>query len=123
LVAATWHTESFASPLDDEDAKRKQYGVALDGITEYFRFFDQHRIFLPAELCPSLEELAKKLRYPTIMFGTYLSIEHPTDKTVEEKRKAWMDAWDSVKNEVPAMRAAIEDEFRKLLGAVSGPAS
>jgi hypothetical protein len=59
LVVATWETESFASPMEfsGEPDKGQKFRQALEAITAYFRFFDQHRIYLPEELCTSLQAL------------------------------------------------------------------
>ena len=119
LVAATWQATNFAFPMQwagDPD-KKTQYVTAVNAIAEYFRFFDQHRIWLPAKLCDPLEAFAKQLRTPTIHLGVYLGIEHPTEKTLKEREEAWANAWDSVEKDIPKLRAAIEAEFRELLGA------
>lgn len=121
LVAATWETESFASPIEfkGEMDKTQKYEKALVAIADYFRFFDQHRIYMPEELCVSLEAFAQKLRTPTIRFGVYLSL-HDTDRSaVDQKFDAWMSAWDSVKTDIPKLRRGLETEFRKLLGATT----
>ena len=34
----------------------------------------------------------------------------------KEYHKAWMDAWNLMKDRVPSLREKIEDEFRVLLG-------
>jgi hypothetical protein len=121
LVVATWETGSFASPIEwtGEPDKRQKYQTALNAIAEYFRFFDQHRIYFPQELCVSLEAFAHKLRSPSVGFGVYLKFEYPNARTEGEKSKAWIAAWDSVEKDIPPLRSAIELEFRKLLGAIS----
>jgi hypothetical protein len=118
LVAATWQTESFASLMEwvGEPDKKQKYREAMDAITEYFRFFDQHRIYMPAELCDSLESFARKLRSPTLRFGRYLRFDYPNDSINMEKFKVWTEAWESAQNEIPSLRSALETEFRKLLG-------
>jgi hypothetical protein len=119
LVAATWQTTTFSSPMQwvgDPD-KKTQYVTAMNAISEYFRFFDQHRIWLPSTLCAPLENFAKTLRTPTITLGVYLQIDEPNTNTAKERTDAWTTAWDSVQNDVPKLRIAIEAEFRSLLGA------
>ncbi len=125
LVVAAWETESFASPIEwaGEPDKKQKYQKAMNAISEYFRFFDQHRIYLPEELCASLEALALKLRSPTVAFGVYLNFEYPNERTTDEKFKAWSAAWDSVQKDIPQLRSALEAEFRKLLGATTARAS
>ena len=125
LVAATWPAATLVNPMEwagDPD-KKTQYGTAINAIAEYFRFFDQHRIWLPADLCDPLENFAKQLRTPVITLGVYLSIEHPNDATTKEKFEAGMKAWNSVETEIPKLRTAIEKEFRTLLGTGWKPES
>jgi len=119
LVAATWQTTSFANPMEwaGEPNKKTQYVMAINAIAEYFRFFDQHRIWLPADLCSPLEDFAKQLRTPTIGVGVYLKYEYPNDKTANEKFEAWNKAWNAVQTDIPKLRTAIEALFRTLLGA------
>ena len=121
LVAAVWATDSFATPLElaGEPDKKVKFQEAMKAITEYFRFFDQHRIYLPAALCASLEDFAKKLRVPTINMGVFLRIDYPSDRTSNEKAEAWIAAWNSVQQDVPKLRAALEAEFRDLLGVTT----
>ena len=119
LVAATWQTTNFASPMEwvGEPDKKTLYVTAINAIAEYFRFFDQHRIWLPADLCAPLEDFAKRLRTPTMGFGVYLKFEHPNESTEKEKFDAWNKAWDAVQTDIPKLRSAIEAQFRSLLGA------
>ena len=119
LVAATWQTTNFSSPFHcaGYPGKQAQYKTAMDSIAEYYRFFDQHRIWLPSKLCGPLEEFAKQLRTPTIGLGVYVGIEYPNADTRKEHAEASKKAWDSIQNEIPRLRAAIEGEFRVLLGA------
>ncbi len=121
LVVATWEAESLASPFESagEPNKREKYGKAMDAILDYFRFFNQHRIYVPDRLCESLQAFVEKLRLPIVDFGVYLRIEHPNETSVEGKFKAWDAAWKSVKEDIPPLRRAIEQEFRSLLGAAS----
>lgn len=119
IVKAYWEAESFTSPVEwaGEPDKKEKYVSAMNAIAEYFRFFDQHRIYISPDLCAQLENLAKNLRTPVIGFGVWVRYDHLTDISAEQKDKAWNKAWDSLKNDVPHLRAAIEAEFRTLLGS------
>ena len=118
LVEANWHVSEFTSPMQFGDPDRKQqYADAINGVAAYFRFFDQHRIWLPPELCIPLEDFATQLRAPAIRLGVYLRIPHPTEKTLQEEQAVWDKAWQAVSSDIPKLRSAIEAEFRTLLGA------
>ena len=118
LVEAVWRVSEFISPMQFEDADRKQQHVdALNSVTAYIRFVEQHRIWLPTKLCVPLENFAKQLRDPTIQLGVYLHIKNPTEKTFDEHQEAWDKAWETVSGDIPKIQSAIEVEFRTLLGA------
>ena len=118
LVEAFWHVSEFTSQTQFGDPDRKQqYVDALNSVAAYFRFFDQHRIWLPTKLCVPLENFARQLRAPTIRLGVYLQIPHPTEKTLQEQSEVWDKAWEAVSSDIPELQSAIEAEFRTLLGA------
>lgn len=41
------------------------------------------------------------------------------DHTREDKNKAWNKGWEAIRNEVPAVRHALENEFRAILNGTS----
>ena len=99
LVAAVWQVSTFTAPMQfGEVDRKKQFVDAIDAVTTYFRFFDQRRIWLPQELCEPLESFARELRTPAIHLGTYVRIEHPTEKTLEQQSEVW----DKLGAELPA---------------------
>ncbi len=91
LVKATWEAESFASPMEwsDEPDKKQKYVTAMNAIAEYYRFFDQHRIYVSPELCLKLEDFAKKLRLPVLQFGVYVRHESLGSDAPQKKNDAW----------------------------------
>jgi hypothetical protein len=120
LAEVLWEAESFLSPMQwvGEPPQGEKHRNAMNKLAEFFRFFDKHRIYLPAELCESLQELAMQVRSHVINFGVYVTFEDATlnDQTRAQKTKAWHEGWDAIKNQVPQARTALENEFRVLLG-------
>ena len=56
LVSAYWQVQEVTSPAQFGDPDRKeQYAAARNAVAAYFGFFDQHRMWLPSELCDPLE--------------------------------------------------------------------
>ena len=92
----------------------------MNVITEYFRFFDRNRLWLPTELCDPLEQFAAQIRRPTLELGVYLSIQNPTEDTLKERLDVWQKAWNSVQDAIPVRRREIEERFRLVLDADSG---
>jgi hypothetical protein len=125
LVETLWEAESFLSPMEwvGEPDKQEKHRIAMNKLVDFFRYFDKHRIYLPEEICASLEALAMKVRSHIIAFGVYLRFNDQSmnDYTREQKEKAWNDGWDAIKNDVPQARKVLEEEFRMLLGATANP--
>ncbi|TAF99395.1 MAG: hypothetical protein EAZ30_00055 [Betaproteobacteria bacterium] len=121
LVEMLWEAESFLSPLQwvGEPNQEEKHRLAMNKLVEFFRFFDKNRIYLPEELCESLEKLAMQVRSHIISSGVYIKYKDETlnDHTRESKEKAWNAGWGAIRNEVPQARKLLEERFRGLLGA------
>ena len=127
LVEALWEAESFLSPMEwtGEPGKQEKHNIAMDKLVELYRFFDKHRIYLPSELCDSLEALFMEVRQHVINFGVYVRFHEQSinDHTREQKEKVWNEGWDAIMNKVPLARQNLEQEFRVLLGAAANNSS
>lgn len=125
LVEALWEAESFLSLAEwaGEPNKKEMHKTAMNRLVDLYRFFDKHRIYLPVELCTSLEKLVMEVRSHVINFGVYVGFDEATltDHTHKEKQKAWHSGWDAIKNQIPLARQNLENEFRALLGAAANP--
>jgi hypothetical protein len=126
LVETLWEAESFLSPMQwaGEPDKPEKHQAAMNKLVDFFRYFDKHRIYLPEEICASLEALVLKVRSHVIEFGVYVGFNDLSlnDYTRDQKQKAWNGGWDAIKNQVPQARKLLEGEFRMLLGATANPA-
>ena len=125
LAELLWEAESFLSPMQwvGEPTQEEKHRNAMNKLAEFFRFFDKHRIYLPTELCESLQELVMQVRRHVINFGVYVKFHDANlnDHTRTQKEKAWNEGWDAIKNQVPQARTALENEFRTLLGQTANP--
>lgn len=123
LVEALWEAESFLSPMEwaGEPNKKEKHQHAMNKLVELFQYFDKHRIFLPPEVCASLEALVRDIRLQVINFGVWVRYENYelTNDSNIKKQDAWNLGWDAIKNQVPIARESLENEFRKLLGATN----
>jgi hypothetical protein len=121
LVETQWASHDFASPMEvtGQPSKPEKYATALNKSTDFFRFFDKNRIYLPHELCEQLDEFLKKMRAKVIGFGVYLyrEEEHMSDDAIRKKHEAWIEASRYFDDEVPKAREALETELRQLIGA------
>jgi hypothetical protein len=120
LVAAVSENKSYASQSDSGSLakKREKYGRAADATDEFFKYYDRRRIYLPEPICEMLDSFDLQLRRPTSKFWAFGRIEDPSPETFQKMNEAWDRAWESVTNDIPKLRAAIEIEFRRLLGAL-----
>ncbi|MGZ5008228.1 MAG: hypothetical protein ACXWE9_05665 [Methylobacter sp.] len=126
FVEALWEAESFLSQFEwnGEPNKKEKHITAMNKLAELYRYFDKHRIYLPVELCSSLEQLVIEVRALVINFGVYVDFHEDSlnDSIQQEKREAWNAGWKAIKNQVPLARQSLENEFRSLLGAAANPA-
>lgn len=122
LVEAHWAGGKFASPLTAvEDAHvplAQKHWNAVMAIQNFFRSFDKQRIYLPFELCTSLDILATRMRAE--IYAPSALVRYPAENLpqhVEEQRSRALErAWDYFDKEFPVARGALEREFRSLLG-------
>jgi hypothetical protein len=125
LVEALWEAESFLSPMEwaGEPSKKEKHGAALKKLVDLYRYFDKHRIYLPTDLCGSMEKLIVEVRSHVVSFGVYVSFDNAmlNDQTYKEKQEAWNTGWSAIKNQIPMARQELEDAFRQLLGSPSNP--
>lgn len=78
-------------------------------------FIEKHRIYLPAQTCATLKAFLDIMWTNAISVGVYGSIEHPTQKPMEERDKVFREAYEALDKAIPPARSALEDEFRKML--------
>jgi hypothetical protein len=81
-------------------------------------FIEKHRIYLPARVCESLKAFLDIMWDNAIGVGVYgeLGGTYATPDTAKERREVFRKATEALRTEIPAARAALEEEFRKLLG-------
>ena len=121
MVLAFWEAESFVSPVQwadepDEKSKHKSTMTALVGL---YRYFGQNRIYLPENVCVSLEKLIRDVRTQVINLGVWVPLgeENLPERSRMEKHETRMKGWNTIKQEIPSAMQALEAEFRRLLGA------
>ena len=122
LVEALLEAENFLHPIQDPvEGKKERYDQAMNKLVELYRYFEKHRIYLPEEICTSLQDLIQKVRFQMIKSGVWARYWDHLHS--EDSRKQMMEAEDSAReaftNEAPVARRSLENEFRSLLGATT----
>ena len=112
LVEAFWALQNFVSPIE---IKKKKYVDTLNKITDFYRYFDINRIFLPPTLCAQLEVFINDVRKEAMGFGVWVEMDFEVDHNSNEMSQAWMKAWKYFQSEVPKAREVLESEFRRIL--------
>ena len=90
----------------------------MNKLTEFFRYFDKNKIYLPASLCEPIEKVVLEVRQHVIKFGVYVHLEQREPllpHTQKEMSDAWLSGWNALRTQIPAARTQLENEFRSLL--------
>ena len=89
LVEALWEAESFLSLIEwnGEPTKKEKHSEANKKLVELYRYFDKNRIYIPKEICSSLDSLVKNVRSQVIKFGVWVGYENNqlTDDSHKQK--------------------------------------
>lgn len=96
-------------------AKEEMMKIAVKSANSFQEYFQEHRIFLEADLCTRLDSFNNKL---SEAYGALLRSQDPKraalDRAQGEDR--WLKARKVVQEEMPELLQAIERSFRELLG-------
>lgn len=119
LVEAQWAAQNFVSVGDfqGDPPKREKYVTAMNRAADFYRNFDQNRIYLPEALCAQLETFNSNMRKRVLAFGVYVSIDEKSapDSFITQKLEIWAKASEYFDREVPLARTALETELRQIL--------
>ncbi len=87
-------------------------------LAEFFRYLERHRIYLPDALGRQVQDLAMKVREHVINFSVFVRYAQGTlnEQADKQKTEAWTKGAQALREHVPTLRRALEDEFRVLLG-------
>ena len=120
LAEVTWEADNFLSIMEfsGEPGKPEKHAAAMNKLTEFFRYFDKNKIYLPASLCEPIERVALEVRQHVIKFGVYVHLkqrEPLLPHTQKEMSDAWLSGWNALRTQIPVTRTQLENEFRSLL--------
>jgi hypothetical protein len=119
LVEALWEAEDLLSPTrwTGEPDKAEKYEQARIKLAELYRYFDKHRIYLPEEMCTSLQNLIQNVRSQVIEVGVRIKTEKHL--FTREMMDTLDSSFEAFTKEAPVARKGLENEFRSLLGATT----
>lgn len=105
---------------DNRDPEQAQ--IAKNNVLELYRFMEQNRLYFPNSVSLLLDKFVNRLRSSVNFVNLYWTqIESPSPETMRTQNEVMLAACNALETELPAVRSALEAEFRSLLG-VTDPA-
>jgi len=100
----------------DSERHTEAFATLRSQLIEYFTFVQQHRIFLPAEVCDLLDRPMSQIRKAVHWAGNFGGKEHIVPAISEKSFEALNKAYQAFNVDIPAAQKVLEDEFRRMLG-------
>jgi hypothetical protein len=88
-----------------------EFNAFAESYNSLYAYFDENRIFLSPATCTLISELVEKVRLAVAMLNLYRTGEYGTHKKFEQWDKSRLD----MEEHVPAARAALEADLRKIM--------
>ncbi len=114
LVRAERAISYLVEPMElaGEPTRDERTVAAVSAANDFRDWLLETRIYLDADLCEQIEGFDKHLFQAFTKFRISQEPRHPGTPTIDR----WLEAYQSLRDEAPKMRRAIEDEMRELLG-------
>ena len=114
MIAEVVHPLQFGSEKSDKERFRE----AFDNKVDLARFFEKRRIYFDQQVCEQITGVLRTMHQVLITFQ--YSQEWALGGRESPDLEKWNDAFSIMEQEVPVLRASLEDRFRHLLsGTVS----
>jgi len=101
---------------EGEPSKPEKANVLGERAHEFRHYFIRHRIYFTEDLCAKVEALFEATNLPALRYRIWLPSVQAGENTRGEYHKAWIAAWEALKDKVPPLEHAVRREFRELLG-------
>jgi hypothetical protein len=120
LAAAEQAVSSMVAPLQqagalNEAELRNASAVAIAGFRDNFA---AHRIWFPQPTCERAEAVLVELRGVHNYFSL---VARGGGRPDGDNVQAWAESWERVQTQLPRLRAALEADFRGILGVENNP--
>jgi hypothetical protein len=104
-------------------ATEDNYRAAENAAVEFYKYFNRHKLYLPAALGDKLEQFVREMRRQVGELEAYaLHVnEHAPPNVLREKWDKWIESTRFFDREVPAARSALEVEMRAILDPGAPP--
>lgn len=114
---------SFASyaEWEGEPSKEEKAAILGDKAAWFHEYYSVNRIFFSENVCEKVDAVWDKVHSVSLRYRVRLAYATNGDGRSESRvDEAWDEAWSAMKDEVPGLLRAVEDEFRALLGVAEG---
>jgi hypothetical protein len=118
MVEVEQHGKRFVYVDVFDETRQQAYSETMKRLIEFFFFLEKRRIYLPENICTLMQKFVDTIRKHVIRTNIYEPIEQSfNSKVLEEKIKVIQEVNEAFEGSIPAARAELEREFRRLLGA------
>ncbi len=113
----------LADAYTDDHTKQQEASLSTNQkLLDFYFFVEKNRIYLPEQTCSLLNTFVDIMRKHVIRVGVYGSVgSFPTPEVLEQRHKAFEDAYSAFQKDIPAVTKALEDDFRGMLGVEKSP--
>jgi hypothetical protein len=108
--------EFFVVTRENNPDPAKEFDKLQREIFEFRRFYEQHQIYLPLNVCRSVESLLGEITGNVWRAEVLREIRNPTVRVVMQSQDAFTQRYAAFEEQIPAARKALEGEFRRMLG-------
>jgi hypothetical protein len=118
LVAAQRDGNRFVTvEAWDDNARREAYEATHTKIVDFYNFVEKNRIYLPEPVCDLLKTFVADVRRGIIGMKFYAPVEPSDNPEHNENRVTVVEhVYETFQEKIPEARAALEKEFRTILG-------
>jgi len=118
LVIVRRHGELFVITRENnpDPIKDEEFRKITEELRRLFSFFEQNKIYFPLSVCKSLDDLIGIIRGKVMIAGVFGRIQYPNEHTIQQSADAFTKAYHTFEKEIPDALAALENEFRSMLG-------
>lgn len=103
--------------LRGEASREEKIEQAAESGEAFRQYYKEHKIYFPPEVCETMESLLDKYRDMFHDFSVRKIHDPSAPNSGSEDIKEWTENWKSLtEDEIPDIRADLEDHFRELLG-------
>ena len=112
--------EHLTSPFGYSGEPRKEEEVVKAGehAQTLWEYFLKHKLYFREDVCEKVETLFRAVTSKLSYYSLTMRQANLRQEDHLEHHRAWEEAWSTMRNDVPPLMHAIENEFRAILGVV-----